>query len=217
MPNYFKHHENGDVKQISIHTYEINGNGIVPFPDNYILIWGEDANGTTTFDKNGNKVSDNSYDYIYDDAGKLISTKFKNAEPGVINTLDVTYNSLDEIAHWGDMEFHYNDNNQINRITEIYEPHGYFPGSHREYEYNDDGQMKSCNFNYNKSIYGCEYNDNGELIHYIQLMEHGKVQEYYIEITNRDEKGNWIERHIKGTNYNGLPEEYLQKREIRYY
>lgn len=218
MPNYFKHHENGAVKQITIITFQVINGALTPYPDNYIGIWGEDANGTSTYDKNGNILSDNFYDYSYDEDGRLIYTTTKNSNNFGSKTHDeFVYNELNEIQKWGDKTFRYNNSNQICEIVEVYEPHGYYPGSHRKYEYLDDGQLKSCNFNHNSSIYGSEYNDKGELQRHVQLMEGGKTQQYEIEITKRDDKDNWIERRIKGVNYNGMPEEYLQKRELRYY
>lgn len=217
MPNYFKHHEKGNVKQITIQTFQVNGNGVIPYPGNYIVIWGEVANGTSTYDKNGNILSDNNYNYIYDDAGRLISTENKDSQSYGSISQDFTYNELNEIQKWGDYTFRYNDENQICGIIEDVPAQGYFPASHREYEYNNDGQMVSCNFNYNKSIYGSEYNEDGDLKRHVQLMEYGRVQEYAVEVTARDENGNWTERRIKGTNYNGVPEEFIQKRELRYY
>lgn len=218
MPNYFKHHENGNVKQITIHTYEVMYGAITPFPGNGVLIWGENSNGTYTYDKNGNVLSDPFYDYQYDDNGKLISAiTTLNGSNGIKNMNDFVYNDLDEIQRWTDRTFRYNDNNQICAITEDIAANGFYPASYREYEYNDDGQMKTCNFNHNKSIYGSEYDEKGDLVCHLQMMEHGRVQEYHINITQRDDKGNWIERRITGTNYNGTPVEYIQKREIRYY
>lgn len=214
IPNYFKHHENGDVKQITIQTFEVNNGAFTPYPDNYVAIWGESANGTTTYDKNGNILSDNFYEYEYDENGRLIRSYTKE---GNRTSTDFIYDELDEIHKWGDKTFRYNDNNQICAVIEVYEPHGVYLGSYREYEYNDDGQMKSCNFNHNKSIYGSEYNQSGELQRHVQLMEQGRVQEFQITVTKRDDKNNWTERRITGTYYNGRPVEYLQKREIRYY
>lgn len=218
MPNYFKHHEKGNVKQITINTSQIMDNGLMPYPQNWILIWGEDASGTSIYDRNGNIISDNSYDYSYDEKGKLLSTTSKFSTPdGRKSTLDFSYNTLYEIQHWGDREYRYNDNNQIISITENNEPYGYSPGSYREYEYNDDGQMKSCNFNHSQEIYGSEYNSDGELIRHVQMMSQGKIQKYFINITKRDEKGNWIERVVNGTDYNGTPVQYKQVRELIYY
>lgn len=214
MPNYFKHNENGNVKQITIQTFVVNNGAMVPYPSNFIVIWGEIANGTSTFDKNGNILSDVYYDYLYDEDGRLTHTISKDESHRIEN---ITYNELDEIYQWGEKTLHYNNNNQICTITEVHKPTGYYPGSYREYEYSDDGKMKKCNFNHNKSIYGSEYNDKNELTRHVQLMEYGRVQEYNVNITKYDDKGNWIERRIVGTNYNGMPEEYLQKRELRYY
>lgn len=218
MPNYFRHHENGNVKQITIQTYQVMYGGITPFSENSLVIFGESANGTFTYDKNGNIISDPYYNYEYDEDGKLLSTTTKlNNSYGIKHTHEFVYNDLNEIQSWTNRTFRYNDNNQICAITEDIKAQGFYPASYREYEYNDDGQMKTCNFNHNKSIYGSEYDENGDLVRHLQMMESGRVQEYHINITQRDVKGNWTERRITGTNYNGTPVEYLQKREIRYY
>lgn len=217
MPNYFRHHENGNVKYITIKTFQVNGNDIIPYPDNFGLIWGEEANGTLTYDENGNILSDRYYNYIYDETGKLIFSVSKETQFAACVPQDLIYTELDLISKLGDRTFRYNDNNQICAITEDIESQGFFPASHREYVFNDDGQMKSCNFNYNQEIYVSEYDECGNLKHHVQLMSNVRVQEYFIEITAKDENGNWIERRIKETNFNGVPKEYIQKREIRYY
>ena len=218
MPNYFKHHENGNVKQITIRTSEVRYGGITPSMEDAIIIWGEPANATYTYAENGNILSDKYYDYVYDEEGRLISANNKTPNVyGVKSTHDFKYNELNEIKEWSDNTFRYNDNNQICEVTEIYPATNGFPASHRVYEYNDDGQMKSCNFNYNKSIYGSEYDENGDLKRHVQLMEYGRVQEYNVSVTKRDDKGNWTERRITGTDYNGTPVEYIQTRELRYY
>ena len=214
MPNYFKHHENGNVKQITIQTFVAKNGAMVQYPSNYIVIWDEMANGTSTFDKNGNILSDVYYDYFYDEDGRLTHTISKDESRSLEN---IIYNKLDEIYQWGKKTLHYNKNNQIWTITEVYEPSTYCPGFYREYEYSDDGKMKKCNFDHDKSIYSSEYNDKAELTRHVQLMDNGRVQEYNVYITKYDEKGNWIERRIVGTNYNGMSEEYLQKRTLRYY
>lgn len=218
MPNFFKHHENGAVKQITIKTFEVSNGAIIPYPENFILIWGEDAEGTSTYDKSGNILSDRYYTYNYDEDGRLESTTTKNTGNfGQTNTQNVTYNELNEIEQWANYTFRYNDNSQICAAVENIEAQNYFPSSHREYEYNDDGQFKSCNFNNNREIYGSEYNDNGELVRHVKMMAGGRIEEYQINVTKHDEKGNWTERRITGNSYTGQPVEYLQKREIRYY
>lgn len=214
MPNYFKHNENGNVKQITIQTYEVKNGAMFPYPGNYIVIWSEISNGTLSFDKNGNILSDVNFDYFYDEDGRLNHTISKDESRRLDN---IIYNELDEIYKWGEKTFRYTNDNQICTIIEEYKPTTYYPGSYREYEYTDNGKMKNCNFNHNKSIYSSEYNDKGELKRHVQLMENGRVQEYNVNITHYDNNGNWIERRIEGTNYNGLHVEFLQKRTLRYY
>lgn len=216
MPNFFKHHENGAVKQITIKTFEVSNGAITPYPENFILIWGESGDGTSTYDKNGNILSDKYYTYNYDENGRLESTETTSAY-GQIHTQNVTYNELNEIKQWGDYTYRYNDNNQICAAVENIQAQNYFPASYREYEYNDDGQLKSCNFNHNREIYGSEYNDKGELVRHVKMMAGGRIEEYQVNVTQHDENGNWTERRITGNSYTGRSVEYLQKRELRYY
>ena len=213
MPNYFKHHEKGAVKQITLQTFETANGMITPCPENFILLWGENGDGTTTYDEKGNILSDKYYNYNYSDNGRLESTISKNVGIyGQQNLQDFTYNERNEIQNWGDYTFFYNDNNQISKIVEDVKAQNYYPASHREYEYNDNGQMISCNINSGSTIYANEYNEKGELQRQTINLGALNTREYNISITERDEKDNWTERHITTpTN------EYIQKGEIIYY
>lgn len=213
MPNYFKHHENGAVKQISMQTFEtVNGMRTL-CPDNYIILWGESGDGTSTYDENGNILSDKYYNYNYTDNGQLESTINKNVGTyGQHSLQNFMYNERNEIQTWGDYTFTYNDNNQISKIVEDVKSQNYYPASYREYMYNDDGKMISCNINRGSTIYENEYNEDGELQRQTIRLGALNTREYQITITERDEKGNWTERHITTpTN------EYIQTREILYY
>lgn len=209
MPNYFKHHENGKVKQISIQSFSTN-HGSLSSTGNAIIIWGEEANNTMTYDKDGNILSDNYRKYIYDDAGKLIS--IRNTQ-GIGSESEVIYNDLNEISKIYDKIFRYGTDDQIRAVVEDVASHGYFPASKREYEYNARGQMTLCKINNGYNLYGSEYNDAGELIRHIYGMSGGRVIEYQVAITKRDDKENWTERRITGSDGS----QYLQQRTIRYY
>lgn len=206
MPNYFKHHENGKVKQITIESYFVK-DGALDSTGNIVVIWGEDSNNTFTYDSNGNILSDKNSKYIYDDSGKLISIDYG------LSSVDVIYDDLNEISKIGDLTFRYNNNNQISNVIEDIQANGFFPPSYREYEYNDKGLMTLCKINRGSNIYGSEYNEAGELTRHVYMMSNGRVQEYSVEITERDDKGNWTARRIHGN----TGEEYFQKRTIRYY
>lgn len=207
MPNLFKHHEKGNVKQITIKSYSIVNGAITPTLENMFIIWGEPNNGTLTYDNSGKITSDGVCKYVYDDTGKLISIEGQGGQ------VSVNYNELNEIEQIGTTKLRYNSNNQICAVEEIRPAMGYFPASKREYEYNDKGQMTLCKIDGGYNIYGNEYDSNGDLSKQVYLYSGGRVTEYYVSITKRDNIGNWIERRIKVSD-NG---DYLQTREIRYY
>lgn len=213
MPNYFRHHENGNVKQITINTFDVVNGLTTLSPENFIILWGEAADGISTYDKNGNILSDKFYNYNYNKDGRLESTTTKNVGAnGQLYTQDYIYNDHNEIQSWGGFTFAYDGNNQIYKIIEDQKSFNYYPASHREYEYNNDGQMKSCNISNTSTTYNNYYNENGELQQQIVRLGALNSREYNISITQRDEKGNWTERRIiTPTN------EYIQKREIVYY
>ena len=206
MPNLFKHHEKGNVKQITIKSYFVI-NGALDPTDNMIVIWGEPNNGILTYDNSGKITSDGACKYVYDDTGKLTCIEGQGGQ------ISVNYNELNEIEQLGTTKLRYNSNNQICAVEEIRPAIGYLPASKREYEYNDKGQMTLCKIDGGHEVFGYEYDSKGDLSKHIYLQPGGRVTEYYVSITKRDNNGNWTERRIKDSNNH----DYLQTREIRYY
>ena len=137
MPNYFWHHENGDVKQITINTFDVVNGLTTPSPENFIILWCVASDGISTYDKNGNILSDKFYNYNYNKDGRLESTTTKNVGAnGQFYIQDYIYSDHNEIQSWGDFTFTYDSNNQILKIVEDQKGFNYYTASHREYEYN---------------------------------------------------------------------------------
>lgn len=215
MPNYFKHHANGKVKQITSHTYTVLLGKRTELQPTDIIIWPEFGGGTSTYDEYGNITSDLYYDYIYDKDGRLIKAVSKN-NPTQVQY--VKYDAKNKIEKFFDYTFQYGANGQIAKTFQDAAPNSrYSRISPREYEYNPKGQMIGCDVIKSSEYLLSDYDSNGDLTRHVRMEKEGVINVYDVTVTKRDGQNNWTERKINAVFSNSTSKNWVQTREIKYY